>query len=66
MVYQQLILAYSRLLSTEVLRIVFIFKKFSCRIILALDLELWYLLSLRYVSAIKLLGRKLYMIQNMV
>lgn len=36
------------------------------RIILALDLEIWYLFSLRFVSAIKLLGPKLFMIRNMV
>lgn len=35
-------------------------------IILAIDLELWYLFSLRFVSAIKVLGPKLFMIQNMV
>ncbi|CAF3976461.1 unnamed protein product [Rotaria sordida] len=36
------------------------------RIILAIDLELWFLFSLRFVSAIRLLGPKLFMIQNMV
>jgi hypothetical protein len=36
------------------------------RIVLALDLELWFLFSLRFVSAIKLLGPKLIMIRNMV
>ncbi|CAF1528136.1 unnamed protein product [Rotaria sp. Silwood1] len=36
------------------------------RIILAIDLELWYLFSLRFVSAIKLLGPKLFMIRNML
>ncbi|CAF1099065.1 unnamed protein product [Rotaria sordida] len=35
------------------------------RIILAIDLELWFLFSLRFVSAIRLLGPKLFMIQNM-
>ncbi|CAF4182954.1 unnamed protein product, partial [Rotaria sordida] len=38
----------------------------DARIILAIDLELWYLFSLRFVSAIKLLGPKLFMIRNMV
>ncbi|CAF3799568.1 unnamed protein product [Adineta steineri] len=37
----------------------------TARIILAIDLELWYLFSLRFVSAIKLLGPKLVMIRNM-
>ncbi|CAF1230708.1 unnamed protein product [Rotaria sordida] len=37
----------------------------AARIILAIDLELWYLFSLRFVSAIKLLGPKLFMIRNM-
>jgi hypothetical protein len=36
------------------------------RIVLALDLEIWYLFSLRFVSAVKLLGPKLFMIRNMV
>ena len=36
------------------------------RIVLAIDLEIWYLFSLRFVSAIKLLGPKLFMIRNMV
>jgi hypothetical protein len=36
------------------------------RIVLALDLEIWYLYSLRFVSAVKLLGPKLFMIRNMV
>jgi len=31
-----------------------------------LDLEIWFLFSLRFVSAIKLLGPKLFMIRNMV
>ena len=39
---------------------------FSIRIVLAIDLELWYILSLRYVSASKLLGPKLFMMKNMV
>ncbi|CAF2890198.1 unnamed protein product, partial [Rotaria sp. Silwood2] len=38
----------------------------AARIILAIDLELWYLFSLRFVSAIKLLGSKLFMIQNIL
>ena len=38
----------------------------SQRIILAIDLEIWFLSSLRFVSAIKLLGPKLSMIRNMV
>ncbi|CAF4184066.1 unnamed protein product, partial [Rotaria sp. Silwood2] len=38
----------------------------DARIILAIDLELWYLFSLRFVSAIKLLGPKLFMIRNML
>ena len=36
------------------------------RIVLAIDLEVWYLFSLRFVSAVKLLGPKLFMIRNMV
>jgi len=40
--------------------------KFFCRIVLALDLEIWFLFSLRFVSAVKLLGPKLFMIRNMV
>ncbi|CAF0876559.1 unnamed protein product [Didymodactylos carnosus] len=38
----------------------------AARIILAFDLELWFLLSLRFLSAIKILGPKLFMIQNML
>ncbi|CAF1230726.1 unnamed protein product [Rotaria sordida] len=38
----------------------------DARIILAIDLEIWYLFSLRFVSAIKLLGPKLFMIRNML
>ncbi|CAF0986831.1 unnamed protein product [Adineta steineri] len=38
----------------------------AARIVLALDLELWFLFSLRFVSAIKLLGPKLFMIRNML
>ncbi|UJR07956.1 hypothetical protein I4U23_012235 [Adineta vaga] len=38
----------------------------SARIILAIDLEVWFLFSLRFVSAIKLLGPKLFMIRNML
>jgi hypothetical protein len=40
--------------------------EFRCRIVLALDLEVWFLFSLRFVSAIKILGPKLFMIRNMV
>ena len=40
--------------------------KILCRIVLALDLQIWYLFSLRFVSAVKLLGPKLFMIRNMV
>ncbi len=36
------------------------------RIELAIDLELWYIFSLRFVSAVKLLGPKLFMMRNMV
>ncbi|CAF1223885.1 unnamed protein product [Adineta ricciae] len=36
------------------------------RIVLAIDLELWFLFSLRFVSAVKLLGPKLFMIRNML
>src|ERR1700722_12078138 len=36
------------------------------RIILAIDLELWYIFSLRFVSSVKVLGPKLLMIRNMV
>ncbi len=36
------------------------------RIVLAIDLELWYVLSLRFVSAVKFLGPKLFMMRNMV
>ncbi|CAF2149365.1 unnamed protein product [Rotaria magnacalcarata] len=38
----------------------------AARIILAIDLEIWYFLSLRFVSAVKLLGPKLFMIRNML
>ncbi|CAF1560653.1 unnamed protein product, partial [Adineta steineri] len=38
----------------------------TARIILAIDLEVWFLFSLRFVSAIKLLGPKLIMIRNML
>ena len=44
-----------------------LFNNFSrFRIVLAIDLELWFLFSLRFVSAVKLLGPKLFMIRNMV
>jgi len=36
------------------------------RILMAFDLELWYLRSLRFVIAIKSLGPKLFMLKNMV
>ncbi len=36
------------------------------RIIWALDLELWYLRSLKFVMAVKSLGPKLFMLKNMV
>lgn len=36
------------------------------RIVLAINLELWYIFSLRFVSAVKILGPKLFMIRNMV
>ena len=43
------------------------FQNFSyCRIILALDLEVWYLQSLKFVIALKFLGPKLFMLKNMV
>ena len=45
--------------------IVKLFDKFF-RIIIALDLELWYLRSLKFVIALKFLGPKLFMLQNMV
>ncbi|CAF1475583.1 unnamed protein product, partial [Adineta steineri] len=38
----------------------------AARIILALDLELWYLRSLKFVIALKFLGPKLFMLQNML
>jgi len=38
----------------------------NIRIVLAIDLELWYLFSLHFVSAVKLWGPKLFMIHNMV
>ncbi|UJR16241.1 hypothetical protein I4U23_003149 [Adineta vaga] len=38
----------------------------AARIMLAFDLEIWFLFSLRFVSAIKLLGPKLFMIRNMM
>jgi hypothetical protein len=36
------------------------------RIVLAIDLEMWYLFSLRFVSGVRVLGPKLYMIRDMV
>lgn len=39
---------------------------FLKRILLAFDLEIWYLKSLRFVIALKFLGPKLFMLQNMV
>ncbi len=36
------------------------------RIIWALDLELWYLRSFKFVIALKFLGPKLFMLKNMV
>ncbi|CAF3021064.1 unnamed protein product [Rotaria socialis] len=38
----------------------------AARIVLALDLEIWFLFSLRFVSAVKILGPKLFMIRNML
>lgn len=38
----------------------------SSRIMLAIDLELWYIFSLRFASGVKLLGPKLIMIRHMV
>lgn len=38
----------------------------AARIIMAFDLELWFLRSLRFVSALKFLGPKLFMLRNMV
>ncbi|CAM4773277.1 unnamed protein product [Rotaria magnacalcarata] len=38
----------------------------TARIIWALDLELWYLRSLKFVIALKFLGPKLFMLQNML
>ncbi|UJR11905.1 hypothetical protein I4U23_016083 [Adineta vaga] len=38
----------------------------SARIILAFDLEIWYLQSLRFIIAFKFLGPKLFMLKNML
>ncbi|CAF1427263.1 unnamed protein product [Adineta steineri] len=38
----------------------------AARIILAFDLELWYLRSLKFVIALKFLGPKLFMLRNML
>ena len=40
--------------------------KYLFRIILALDLEFWYLISLKFISAVKILGPKVFMVRNMV
>ncbi len=42
------------------------YKWFHCRIIWAYDLELWYLISLRFVMAFRFIGPKLFMLKNMV
>lgn len=39
---------------------------FENRVVLAINLEVWYIFSLRFVSAVKLLGPKLFMMRNMV
>lgn len=36
------------------------------RIILAMDLEMWYLWSLKFISVIKILSPKVFMARNMV
>jgi hypothetical protein len=41
-------------------------KMIYFRIIWAIDLELWYLRSLKFVMALKFLGPKLFMLKNMV
>ena len=38
----------------------------ASRIILAFDLEIWFLRSLKFVIALKFLGPKLFMLRNMV
>jgi hypothetical protein len=38
----------------------------AARIIMAFDLELWYLRSLKFVIALRFLGPKLFMLKNMV
>ncbi len=55
--------------SVRTLKIFFLWSinmHLNVRIVLAIDLELWYLFSLRFVSAVKLWGPKLFMIRNMV
>lgn len=48
------------------IRIEFRLIQETFRIIWALDLELWYLRSLKFVIALKFLGPKLFMLKNMV
>ncbi|CAF4144077.1 unnamed protein product [Rotaria magnacalcarata] len=38
----------------------------TARIILAIDLEIWYLQSLKFISVVKILGPKLFMVKNML
>ena len=38
----------------------------TSRVIMAFDLELWFLRSFRFVTALKFLGPKLFMLRNMV
>ncbi|CAF4209881.1 unnamed protein product, partial [Rotaria magnacalcarata] len=38
----------------------------TARIILAIDLEIWFLISLKFISAVKFLGPKIFMVKNMV
>ena len=45
---------------------IFLMNGMYFRIIWALDLELWYLRSLKFVIALKFLGPKLFMLKNMV
>ena len=40
--------------------------KVNSRIILALDLEIWFLYSLKFISAVKILGPKMSMVKSMV
>ncbi|CAM4831903.1 unnamed protein product [Rotaria magnacalcarata] len=37
----------------------------TARIILAIDLEIWFLISLKFISAVKFLGPKIFMVKNM-